>query len=625
MENILYYLLKISVGTAVFYMTYHFLFRKSKQFVFNRLYLAGSFLASFIIPLITFKTKTYITEAPYQYITAETSGIYETITYVPEAAASVGLHQYLLIIYLAGVVFFLLRLAYAFIVAARIKANSTAENIAGMNINISGSNIRAFTFLDRIVISREILSHPSLNMVLVHEAVHSKEKHFVDILTAEILFILQWFNPFAWLKRIAIRNNLEFRADDVVARSFDPLEYQLAMLSMAQKSVKSPLLIELNSSNLKKRIIMMKSNRHNRFSGIARLAIIPVTAILLLSLSGKETVIIRNTENVASQIENNFPQPEENIASTIIIMQDKLGTVDSLRKFIAENLRYPQEAAEAGQMGYISLFASVNKEGQITEITTSEPSDDFVDINEIVFVGYGMPRDGLSENEIEPVESPNHENLISEGKRVINSFPEINIPELKGKTAKFNFRFVLQPATGRQQSLEGMHIQAGVNSGHQNSSLNAQTEPVVRDIQPALAIPSPSNLLPIEVIWPNVRHDSNDLITIEEVGKYLQYYRRYPFDELMAGHTGTVELYARVNRDGWVEEVFEQPPSNQYIEIKDTVVMRLGGPKPPIESPRHEGLISAGHRALLTLPRLDIPELQGKAIKVTFKWGLYNN
>jgi hypothetical protein len=65
MEDILYYLLKVSVGTAVFYITYHFLFRKSKQFVFNRLYLAGSFLASFIIPLITFKRKTYITEAAY--------------------------------------------------------------------------------------------------------------------------------------------------------------------------------------------------------------------------------------------------------------------------------------------------------------------------------------------------------------------------------------------------------------------------------------------------------------------------------------------------------------------------------------------------------------------------------
>jgi beta-lactamase regulating signal transducer with metallopeptidase domain len=443
MENILYYLIKVAVGTAVFYLTYHFLFRKSKQFVFNRLYLAGSFLASFIIPLITFKRKTYVTEAAYSYATAETSGIYETITYVPETAGSMGLHQYLLIIYIAGVVFFLLRLVYAFIVAARIKANSTAENIAGMNINISGSNIRAFTFLDRIVISREILGHPSLNMVLVHEAVHSKEKHFVDILTAEFLFILQWFNPFAWLKRMAIRNNLEFRADDVVARSFDPLEYQLAMLSMAQKSFKSPLLIELNSSNLKKRIIMMKSNRYTRFSGITRMAIIPVTAILLLSLSGKETVIVPVTE-ATSQIEMNAPQQEDNMASTINLTQDEVDTVDSLRRFIAENIRYPREAAEAGQMGHVSLFASVNKEGNITDISTTEPDDDYVDIDEVVIVGYTAVRDGLPANEIELVESPDHETLITEGKRVINSFPEFNIPQLNGKTAKFNLRFVLQ-------------------------------------------------------------------------------------------------------------------------------------------------------------------------------------
>jgi hypothetical protein len=132
MENLLYYLLKVSVGTTVFYATYHFLFRKSKRFVFNRLYLAGSFLASFIIPLITFKRKIYITEA-YSYITAETTGITETLTNVPHTAGSMGLHQYLLIIYLSGVVFFLLKLAYAFIIAARIRKNSRIEKIAGHN------------------------------------------------------------------------------------------------------------------------------------------------------------------------------------------------------------------------------------------------------------------------------------------------------------------------------------------------------------------------------------------------------------------------------------------------------------------------------------------------------------
>jgi beta-lactamase regulating signal transducer with metallopeptidase domain len=622
MEEILYYLLKVSVGTAVFYLTYHFLFRKSKQFVFNRLYLAGSFLVSFIIPLITFKRNTHIVES-YSYISADAAGITESLTYYsPEISGSMSLYQCLLIAWLTGVALFLLKLSYAFLVAARIRAKSTTEQVADMSINVSGDNILAFTFFDRIVIGQNILRHPSLSMILEHESVHSKEKHFLDILAAELLFMLQWFNPFAWFHKRAIINNLEFRADDVVARSFDPREYQLAMLSLVQNRVKHPLLIELNSSNLKKRIIMMKSNRHNKYSGITRLAIIPVSAILLLSLSGRETVIIRSTENVASQSEYNLPQPEGNIASTINIIQDEANTVRELRQFMAEKIRYPQEAAESGHTGHVSLFASVNNDGKITEITTFEPADGYIDIDEIVIVGYTGARDGISETETELADSPDHETLISEGKRVINSFPVINIPELKGKRAKFNFRFVLQP--GRQQSIESMQVTEGKEPGVKDTSLSLPKDSAVRDILPALDVPSPSKLLPLEVIWPRVRHDSNELVAIEEIGKYLQYFRRYPFEELMAGHTGTVVLYAKINREGWVEEVLERPPSGNYIEIKDTVVMKLGGPKPPIESSRHEGLISAGYRSLQALPRLDIPEIQGRAVKVTFRWDLHN-
>ncbi|MGF1586944.1 MAG: M56 family metallopeptidase [Bacteroidales bacterium] len=595
MENILYYLLKVSVGTAVFYLTYHFLFRKSKQFVFNRLYLAGSFLASFIIPLITFKRKTYLTETAYSYITAETNLISENIIYVPETAGTMGLHHYLLIIYFAGVIYFLFRLAYAFIVAARIKANSTTVNIAGMNINISGKNIRAFTFLDRIVIGREILGHPSLNMVLVHEAVHSREKHFVDILTAELLFMLQWFNPFAWLKRMAIRNNLEFRADDVVARSFDPIEYQLAMLSMAQKSVKSPLLIELNASNLKKRIIMMKSNRNNKFSGFARLAIIPVTAILLLSLSGKETVIIRNRENVTNQTDIAEQQKETRITSPMKILLDEVETVDSLRRFIAENIRYPREAVEAGQMGHVSLFASVNNLGKITELTTTEPTDDFIEIKEVVIVGYSIP-------EIELAESPTHEILITEGKRVINSFPEFNIPQLNGKTAKFNFRFVLQPSKSSETSRENTQQDAI----HEGSAALMKRHDAGGHGQ----------LLPMAVTWP--RH-SRELVNLDEIRKYLQFYLRYPMSA--AGNLGSVEIYARINNEGWVENASERKLSTNYIDLGEPAVFAgFAGTEDRRAVTSEPALVREGKSLLMSLPRIDMPELQGKTIKATLTW-----
>src|SRR5690554_34482 len=63
MEDVLYYLLKVSAATTVFYFAYYLLLRRNKDFVFNRFYLLGSFLLSFIIPLATFKTSSYLSQA----------------------------------------------------------------------------------------------------------------------------------------------------------------------------------------------------------------------------------------------------------------------------------------------------------------------------------------------------------------------------------------------------------------------------------------------------------------------------------------------------------------------------------------------------------------------------------
>jgi len=433
MADILYYLLKVSVGTTVFYITYHFLFRKSKRYVFNRLYLIGSFIVSFIIPMISFKTKTYVTET-ISLLPANVTAFSETFAFASETGSSMSLYNYLLIIYLLGVVFFISKLLYSCIIAARIKKRCQIEQIKGLNIYVTEDNICAFTFLDKIIIGKNILGHPSLIMILLHESAHSKEKHFYDILTAELLFSLQWFNPFAWLHRNAIRNNLEFRADDIVIRESDAEEYQLTMLSMVQNRIKPPLFAELNSSNLKKRITMMKSENIAGFSGIARFAVIPVFAILLLSLSGKETMIIQDHTNAEHGL--SYPDTMQSVA-IVENSPGELESVNNLRRYIAEHIRYPQDAAESGHTANVELFARVSGNGMIAEVMEIQPEEDYVNIDEIVIVGY------KPEN-VEAAESSTHKSLIAEGRRVINSFPKLEIPELFGKTIKLQFRFTLQ-------------------------------------------------------------------------------------------------------------------------------------------------------------------------------------
>ncbi|WP_162418687.1 M56 family metallopeptidase [Cyclobacterium roseum] len=298
MEDVLYYLLKVAIGTAVFYIAYHFLFQKSKHFVFNRFYLVGSFIASFIIPHITFKASSYLRPTS-NYFSYGVNGadVLEPVTYATEAEKSIGFQEVLLTIYLVGVIYFFIKLVYGYRVAARIQKRCREKVVNGINVYVSEDNVRAFTFLNKIIIGKNILNNPSIAVVLNHESVHSREKHFYDILIAELLLILQWFNPFGWLHSQAIRNNLEFRADDMVIKESDIQIYLSTMLSMVQNRVKLPLFTELNSSNLKKRIIMMKSKNQNRFAGLARLLLVPVFAVLLVSLSEKETVAVVDDPN----------------------------------------------------------------------------------------------------------------------------------------------------------------------------------------------------------------------------------------------------------------------------------------------------------------------------------------
>ncbi len=436
MEELLIYLLKVSVSITVCYLTYHFLLRKHKQFVFNRFYLIGSFLVSFLIPLITFETTAYAAPADV-FFAPGASGAEMQGSVVPGAdrAGLPLIAGTLLVIYLAGASYYLARLIYAYSTAARIKEGASREWVRGVNVYVSEDNIRAFTFLDNIIIGKNVLGHPSLDKVLTHELVHSKEKHFLDILITELLLSLQWFNPFARLQAKAVRNNLEFRADDIVIQKSDSTEYQLAILSMVRNRVQPPLFTELNSSNLKKRIIMMKNNNQHRFSGIARLAIIPVFAVLIISLSGKDTVTAQADLSGISGTEvaqtGEMPRSyAENAASGIT-------SVEEMKQYIMANMRYPREAAESGQVGVVELYARVGNDGAIREVTGQKPDGNYVEADEVIIVANALTDAGQRE-------SSNHRMLVAEGRRVLESFPELEIPSFMDQTVKFQFRFVLQ-------------------------------------------------------------------------------------------------------------------------------------------------------------------------------------
>ncbi len=76
-------------------------------------------------------------------------------------------------------------------------------------------------------------SGEDLEEIIRHEFVHVKQKHTIDIMWCELLCMLNWFNPFVWMLRHNVKQNLEFIADNKVLQSgLDRKEYQYLLLKV---------------------------------------------------------------------------------------------------------------------------------------------------------------------------------------------------------------------------------------------------------------------------------------------------------------------------------------------------------------------------------------------------------
>jgi TonB family protein len=320
MESYLFYIGKAALAAGAFYIAYLALFQNRKQFVFNRIYLPVSLALSFIIPLITFTTTKYI-EAPatdvnsFAYLSQ--SGV-ATETF--SESYSLWPH-YLFGLYLLGIAGFLFHLISGHFNAIRMVQKSRVKNLFGNRVHITQKDVHPFSFFNKIVLSENTLNSSNIEMIVAHENIHVKEKHTLDILFTEILFLLQWFNPFAWLIKDAVKNNLEFKTDDEIVKSNDPQTYQLAMVALADKKGVAPFLTALNGSQLKNRIIMMKKKTENRFAPLKQLVLLPLLAILVMGLSNREV----KTEIIQQQNETVEIQPE--IQSDTIISEEKTENV----------------------------------------------------------------------------------------------------------------------------------------------------------------------------------------------------------------------------------------------------------------------------------------------------------
>ena len=152
--------------------------------------------------------------------------------------------------------------------------------------DMSHSKANPFSFLKRIYIDLSLYSPDDLRKIIAHETVHVRQFHTADIFLAELLTVFFWYNPFCWVLRKYLKQNLEFLADSAVAAKNEKKDYQYTLLKVASSSSKFILISNFNFNHLKKRISMLNKKNSPPIMIIKYYFLFPVMVLAIIVLSG---------------------------------------------------------------------------------------------------------------------------------------------------------------------------------------------------------------------------------------------------------------------------------------------------------------------------------------------------
>ncbi len=278
------YIIKFSITLSVLWLFYYVLLRPVTLFYANRIYLLTSIGLSFLLPLVDISDFFSINSEVQQSLLRSVAIINIAPAIVADSN-SYSFERVLLFIWLTGCLFMLVRFIVQIFSLMRLQRRSEKIKIQkNITAYFSVQPISAFSFGRCIYINPDNYSEEEAEQVIEHEKAHVNGYHTIDMLFTELLCLFNWFNPFAWLMRNTIRQNLEFMADAVVLnKGFDKKKYQYCLIKSAQNSSIS-FTNEFNRKTLKQRIMMMNKSTTTKLLLLRFVVALPVIFILILFL-----------------------------------------------------------------------------------------------------------------------------------------------------------------------------------------------------------------------------------------------------------------------------------------------------------------------------------------------------
>ena len=497
------------------------------------------------------------------------SGIFEYITF----------RQWIAIIYFlfAGLLVFRFLYMYSQVIHILRKGETLHYTFAdGKNValRLHNADYAPFSWFGYICMPCRELNE-SADDIIIHELAHVKNYHSCDILLADMLIIMQWFNPMTWVLKALLKDIHEYEADEaVISAGIDAKRYQLLIIKKAVGARLYSIANSFNHSLTKKRITMMCKKKSSLWHSAKALYVVPLAIVAVCTFSSsmnngevsdkvsEKTEFYKgdgeNIPPVASVLSNVadsdsvviFNVKETDIYQVVELQPEFPGGMSELMKYLRHNMKYPEEAMQKGIQGKTFVAFVVGKDGSV--------------------------------NNVEVVKSSGSELLDAEAVRVVSTMPKWKPGEQHGEAVNVRFTLPLYFAI----------------QGLKKNSVSTETQKA--DLAEATVITNPKrsdesgeSVFQIVELQPEFPGGMSELM------KYLRHNMKYPEEAMQKGIQGKTFVAFVVGKDGSVNNV----------EV--------------VKSSGSELLDAEAVRVVSTMPKWKPGEQHGKAVNVRITLPLY--
>ncbi|MGE5458239.1 MAG: M56 family metallopeptidase [Methanococcaceae archaeon] len=381
MNQLELYLMHSFVSLTLLYAFYVLFLKKETWHQWNRFYLLLAWITSMVMPFVKLNfSETGIGKEFSVYL----NPVLVNGKHAAETLHGTDFYLIFFNVYFAVCILLLLRLLMRFIQIYWLYIVNESGKLNGYTTILLEHGYSPFSFFKIIFLPKDKLTDPAIDKLLAHEEVHIRNYHSVDMLLFELLIIVQWFNPAAWLCKKEIEAQHEFAADSsLISAGLDNTEYRNILFAFTFRLSGNSITNNFNSL-LKRRFEMLVRKRSAKTAKFKFLLSIPLVAVIVIFTGVTH-------RNIFPAITITGTQQEEQAFTVVEKMPSYPGGTEKALEFIATNVVYPESAKKEQVQGKVMVGFVVEKDGLISNVKILKGVDQRLDA-EAVRVVKLMPK-----------------------------------------------------------------------------------------------------------------------------------------------------------------------------------------------------------------------------------------